>query len=163
MVRYKPLPTPRPLDELRRIHESVPADPTATEDCCSYLEATASLPDRETAREWLGFLEALELVDDDGGYYRREWPPDEDELGARFERRILGAGELLEAVDAAGPMTLEELHAALDDTQAVHPRATDGAPATRTRIERLLDWSLQFGLVSKRSDGYVRSETNSAG
>ena len=157
MVRFKPLPEPRPLDELRRIHGAVPADPTATDDCCSSLQAAASLPNRETAREWLGFLEALELVDDDGGYYRRDWPADKQELGKRFEQRILGARELLATVQAEGPVTRDELLWTLDDSDAMSGRSDDRTLDSLTRVERLLGWSDQLGLVSERDGRYSRS------
>lgn len=154
MVRYKPLPPARSLAETREIHRAVPADPTATDDCCSRLQGSAPVPDRSTAREWLGFFEALELVDSDGdGYYRLDWPGDQRELGERLARRVLGASELLEAVEKQGPVTADRLVEQLEDSSSI--RARDG-PDPDTRVRRLLDWSRQFGVLTE-SDGEYRS------
>jgi len=154
MVRYKPLPPARPLEETREIHRAVPPDPTATDDCCAHLQASVPLPDRSTAREWLGFFEALELVDSDAdGYYRLDWPEDGRELGDRFGRRVLGAGELLDAVETHGPVTAQWLVEHLEDSGAIQERGREELDP-ETRIRRLLGWSRQFGLITGSEGGY---------
>ena len=158
-VRYKPLPEPRSLEELRAIHRAVPADPTDTDDCCRAVATAASLHDRGTAREWLGFLEALELVDSNqDGYYRCDWPADGETLGDRFERRVLGARELLEVLDSETGATLDQLVPALTDSDGFELRSSDSAEDDiEGRVRRLLGWSLELGRVAKQDERYRRA------
>ena len=166
MIRYKPLPPSRSLDDTREIHRAVPLDPTATDDCCARLARSVPLSDRATAREWLGFFEALELVGSDAdGYYRLDWPADERALGARFARSVLGAREVLDAVEAHAPVTADRLVEHLEESDEIHKRGRGerGGPDPDTRIRRLLGWSQQFGLVTESNGEYGTVDTGDWG
>jgi len=158
MVRYKPVPAPRGLDVLQAIHRAVPADPSSTDDCCAHLAASSPVGDRTGAREWLGFLEALELVATDGGYYRLAWDGRVTTLADSFERRVFGARELLGAVDRIEPATQEQLADAVAGSDSFRTRDSTPGAGVDSRVERLLGWSELFGLVTESGGTYRLGE-----
>lgn len=156
MVRYKPVPEPCDIDRLRRIHAAVPADAEATDDCCTRLCTVGPLSDRSAAREWLPFLTALDLVAQSAdGYHRLDWQ-DQARLAPHFRANVLGARELLAAIETREPVTLEGLLEESVVGEATTPRT--GETERELRVRRLLDWSERFGLVVEQHSGYRLSD-----
>jgi hypothetical protein len=164
MVRYKTVPDPCDLDRVQEIHAAVPADPEATDDCCARLCTVGSVRDRDAAREWLPFLTALGLASrTDAGYHRLDWR-ERAHLAESFENHVLGARELLDIVDTAGPMSVERLfvNPTLRDAVVTGAAGREESPhqqrAIKSRIERLVGWSEVLGLVARNSAGeFVRT------
>jgi hypothetical protein len=164
MVRYKSLPKPCNLDQLRDIHAAVPADPEATDDCCARLCAVGEVHDRDAAREWLPFLTALGLVSrGDAGYQRLAWR-ERAQLAESFRENVLGASELLTVIESDGPISIERLFVnprireATATKTAGRDEDVDQNRAVKFRVKRLLGWSEVFGLITRNSAGeYVAS------
>ncbi|WP_136716120.1 hypothetical protein [Halorientalis salina] len=159
-MRYKVAPDPENgRQALAAAHRAVPLVPGSTDDCCARLQTRLDLPNRETANEWLAFLDALGLAaETDRGYERVRTDLDAEDLGASFRERVFGAREVLDALGAAdGPMTPVE---AFEAVRSMVPtwernRHADWEREWRDRVARLLDWAVVFDLVERRSDGYV--------
>lgn len=152
MVRFKLIPAASSIGKLRAVHQSVPTDPGATDDCCSLLCEAVGLPNRQAAEEWLVFLRALELAaETDGSYHRLNWKA-RDSLVDSFESRVVGAADLLDRIEEGDPMTRDELAAECrgsgNTTSGNHPLERD------TRIDRLLGWSVSLGVIVDTPEGY---------
>lgn len=159
-MRYKVVPDPRDIDAIERAQRAVPLVPDPVEDCCTRIRDELGLPSRDVAREWLTFLQALELVaETDRGFERRRTDPDPDALADAFRRRVFGAEELLDALEA-GPITSEEAFDAIRDAipRWERDRHQDWEREWRTRVERLLAWSVRFGLADREGDRFRRSQ-----
>jgi len=164
MVRYKTVPAPCGLDQLREIHTAVPADPEATDDCCARLSTQGPVTDRDAAREWLPFLTALGLASrTDAGYHRLDWR-NRAQLARSFRENVLGARELLAAIETDGPVSVEHLfvnpvlRGAIATRTARWEESVDQQHAIKSHIQRLLGWSEVFGLITRNSAGeYVAS------
>lgn len=96
-MRFRLVPPPADIDRLETVRSAVPTEPTAVADCCAHLCQRADVPDRETASEWLVFLQALGLVMNRDGYVRTEQVVDREQLKRAFEQRVYGVRELHEA------------------------------------------------------------------
>lgn len=146
------------LDAVEAVHEALPLVPDSVEDCCVRVVDRTGVPSRDVAREWITFLEALELAEETPrGYRRRRTEPDPTALADAFERRVFGARELLEALAQTGSLTAE---AAFEHFRAAVPewerdRHPDWEAEWRERTRRLLAWSEAFGLVERDGDRYV--------
>jgi hypothetical protein len=154
-VRYKIVPEPRDREFLAAAHRAVPLVPGTVEDCCLRILDETTAPSRDAAREYLTFLEALELVaETDRGYRRRRVDPAEADLGEAFRRRVFGAAELLDALAEEGSLTAEEAFAALREhvPRYERDRHTDWTAEWRERTRRLLAWSVVFGLAVDDGD-----------
>lgn len=152
MVRFKLVPEPATVGKLREVHQSVPADPEAVDDCCAHLVDTAGVQTREAAEEWLLFLRGLGLVaETDGRYYRLDWR-ERHGLADSFEKNIVDAEPLIQAIDADGPLSREELREVVRDENTSLP---ENRPLTQdTRIDRLLDWGISLGILQEIAEGY---------
>ncbi|WP_123533575.1 hypothetical protein [Halosimplex salinum] len=160
-MRYKIVPPVRDREFLATAHRAVPLVPGSVEDCCIRLVDETAAPSRDVAREYLTFLQALELVaETDRGFRRRRVEVDEADLADAFERRVFGATELLDALREAGSLTVDE---SFDRLRGAVPRwerdrHTDWADEWRERTERLLDWSVAFDLATRDGDRYRVSD-----
>lgn len=157
-MRYKPVPSPRPVDAIADVRDALPLVPDSVDDCCARLLDRGVVETREQAQQWLPFLVALELAAEaDGKYYQRREDVDPDRLAARFRDRVLGVEAVLSALDAsAEPQTTAAVFAS---TRGVVPnwernRRPDWETAWERRTERVLSWSVRFGLVEAVDGGY---------
>ncbi|WP_254271814.1 hypothetical protein [Haloarcula marina] len=155
-MRYKVAPPARSLAFLADVREAVPLVPGEEADCCRAIQRATDVPDRETARESLIFVEALGLVaSGERGYYRRQGDFDREALAAQFRANVFAVAELLDALDVE-PKTVDE---AFDAVRSVVPRwererRTDWEADWRRRTEHLLEWSAVFGLTRQTDRGY---------
>lgn len=159
-MRYKVAPDPEGGREaLAEAHRAVPLVPGNTDDCCARLESRLGLANRETANEWLAFLDALGLATEtDRGYERVRTDLDAEDLGTPFRESVFGAREVLEALATADEsMTATEAFAAIRSIVPTWERNRHGnwEGEWQERVTRLLDWAVVFNLVERRSDGYV--------
>jgi len=162
-MRYKIAPEPRDVEFLEDAQRAVPLVPETVDDCCARLVARTDLSAREAAREYLTFLEALELVaETPRGYERERVKPDRAALADAFERRVFGASELLDALDAAEPLPVAEAFDRLCEhvPRWERERHADWERRWRERTERLLAWAAVFGLVA-RDGGSFRATPGS--
>ncbi len=104
-MRFRLVPPPADIDRLETIRSTVPTDPTAVDDCCAHLCQHADVPDRETARQWLVFLQALGLVANRDGYVRTDLPVERERLQQRFEQDVYGGREIREATESGQSVT----------------------------------------------------------
>lgn len=154
-MRFKVVPEPRDVD-LAAVQRAVPLVPDPVEDCCTLICDRTGIPGRDTAREWLTFAQALELVEEtDQGFKRTRREPDPDHLADAFRRRVFGAREVLTSL-GDGPRTVDE---AFEDLRGSVPewerdRHTDWEAEWRERTRRLLAWSARFGLAERSDDRY---------
>lgn len=158
-MRYKPVPEPRALAEVRTVADALPLVPGGVDDCCLRLQKRADVPNRERARSWLPFLVALGLAGErDGQYYRRQEDPDDETLADHFREHVLGVEEVLAALSSApDPLSPPEAFAA---TRGVVPqwernRRPEWERDWRARTERVLEWAVILGLVEKTDGGYA--------
>ena len=157
-MRYKIVPAPRDREFLAAAQRALPLVPGTVEDCCLRLVDETAAPSRDAAREYLTFLQALELVaETNRGYKRRRVDLNDAGLGDAFERRVFGAREVLDALRFDGPLTADEAFEAIREAvpRWERDRHTDWESEWRERTERLLDWSVAFGLASRDGDRYA--------
>jgi hypothetical protein len=159
-MRYKVAPAPPgDVDGLFEAQRAVPLVPESTDDCCARLQERLDLTARESAREWLGFLEALALATEtDRGFERRRGDPDPSVLGERFRTHVFGARELCSALEGAdGPLTVEDAFAAVRESVPTweRNRHEDWEAEWRDRVQALLEWAVLFGLADREGEGYV--------
>jgi hypothetical protein len=155
-MRYKVVPEPRGVETLRAVHETVALVPDSVEDCCTRVVDRTAVPSRDRAREWLTFLQALELVRETScGFERVRADPDRATLADAFERRVFGARELLAALEE-DTLTVEDAFAELGPAVGEWERGrhTDWESEWRVRTRRLLEWAHAFGAVTRTEDGY---------
>jgi len=161
-VRYKVAPEPRDIAFLEDAQRAVPLVPETVEDCCARLIERTDVDTREAAREYLTFLQALELVaETPRGYERERVDPEQAALADAFERRVFGARELLDALTEAGPLTTDEAFERLREhvPHWERERHTDWEQEWRGRTERLLAWAAVFGIVERVGDRYRATGT----
>ncbi|WP_436926991.1 hypothetical protein [Halosimplex amylolyticum] len=157
-MRYKVVPPVRDREFLEAAQRAVPLVPGTVEDCCIRLVDETSAPSRDAAREFLTFLQALELVEETPrGFRRRRVEVADADLADTFERRVFGASELLDALRIDGPLTADEAFEALREAvpRWERDRHTDWVAEWRQRTERLLDWSVVFGLAERENGRYL--------
>ncbi|WP_436911806.1 hypothetical protein [Halosimplex marinum] len=156
-MRYKVVPPVRDRAFLAAAQRALPLVPGTVEDCCLRIVDETAAPSRDAAREYLTFLQALELAEETPrGFRRRRVDADEADLADAFERRVFGASELLDALRESGSLTVDE---AFDGMREHVPRwerdrHTDWEAEWLERTERLLEWSVAFGLAARDGDRY---------
>ena len=168
-MRYKIVPPARDVPFLRDVSAALPRVPNSVEDCCSRIRDRTDVPSRDLAREYLTFCQALGLAAEaDGAYYRPQNTPEDAELAAAFRENVLGAREVLAAMDSvegkeskAGEEGEEVLSVeeAFDAIEPLVPRwernqKTDWEATWRERTERLCEWAVAFGLAAAEEGGY---------
>ncbi|MFB6295759.1 MAG: hypothetical protein ABEH66_02835 [Halobacteriales archaeon] len=161
-MRYKIVPEPRDLDELRAIKDAVPLVPGTAEDCCSRIVTRAPVAGRDAAREWLTFLQALGLVaDSDRGFHRTRDGPDRAALRERFLDGVFGAREVRHVLAEESPAAPDAVFASLREAipgWERHRRA-DWEAEWRERTARLLDWGVVLGAFEETDDSKYRIAT----
>lgn len=160
-MRYKIVPPARDLAFLDAAQRAVPLVPGTVEDCCLRIVDETTAPSRDAAREYLTFLEALELVAETSrGFERRRVDAAEADLADAFERRVFGASELLDTLRAAESLTVAEAFEELREEvpRWERDRHTDWETEWRERTERLLEWCVTFGLATREGDRYRPSD-----
>jgi hypothetical protein len=160
VTRFKLVPpAPDSLDAVAAAQRAVPLVPDSEDDCCARLMRRCDLPSRDVARTWLTFLRALELVEETpGGFRRLRTDPTPDHLRAAFRRRVFGAAELLDALEAAGePLDGDELFERFREqvpTWEHHKEPTRWVDLWRERVETLCAWLVRLDLAESTPDGY---------
>ncbi|MFC7194490.1 hypothetical protein ACFQL4_07190 [Halosimplex aquaticum] len=152
-MRYKVVPPVADREFLETAQRAVPLVPGTVEDCCVRLVDETTAPSRDVAREYLTFLQALELVEETPrGFRRRRVDVGDADLADAFERRVFGASELRDALRADGPLTVDEAFEAMREhvPRWERDRHTDWEAEWRERTERLLGWSVAFGSDARR-------------
>jgi len=162
-MRYKVVPEPRDLGALRAIRDAVPLVLGTEEDCCSRIVTRTPVAGRDSAREWLTFLQALGLVaEPDRGFHRTRDDPDREALGERFLDAVFGAREVREVLAEEGPASPGDVFAALREEvpRWERHRRSDWEGDWRERTTRLLDWGVVFGAFEETDDGRYRIPTD---
>jgi hypothetical protein len=157
MARTKAVPDPVSLDALEDVHEAIPLVPRPSDDCCARVQSRGPATTRESAQEWIAFLEALDLLSEtDRGYERRRVDPSGEPLGERFRERVYGVSEVLDAL-ADGPLTADAVFEEIRSTVPTweRNRHTDWERVWRDRTRRLLEWAVIFGLVGVEDENYA--------
>lgn len=158
-TRYKPVPEPRGIETLRAVQAAVPLVPEGVEDCCGRLVARTEVPTRDEARDWLPFLVALGLAErTERGFQRVRTDPERDAIADAFERRVFVAAEVLDALAADDPLTVD---GAFDALRPVVPawereRHPDWEREWRDRTRRLLEWGVALGRVERDGERFRR-------
>ncbi len=156
-MRYKVAPDPADAATLAAVHSALPLVPAAVEDCCGRVTERTTVAGREDAREWIAFLAALGLADEtDRGYRCVRADTDPASLSDPFVENVFGVAELLDGLDERGSLTarsgFEVLRPAVPTWE--RERRADWERVWTDRAERLLAWSVVFGLATPGSDGY---------
>jgi len=163
-MRYKTAPGPVELvdpDTLGAVHDALPLVPEDVEDCCARVVDRTVVPNRDEAREWIAFLQALDLAEETSrGYRRTGADPAQASLGPAFESNVFGVAELLEALDETDSLTAREAFDRLrpDVPTWERDRHADWEAVWTDRVERLLAWSVAFGLASRDGERYRTSD-----
>jgi len=150
MARTKAVPAPVSMDALESGRQAVPLVPKSTDDCCGRVQQRGPADTRESAQDWLAFLDALDLVAETSrGYERRQVEPAEQLLARRFRENVYGVAEVLDALED-GPLTPEVV---FERTRSIVPtwernRHADWEAVWRERTQRVLQWAVVFGLVT---------------
>jgi hypothetical protein len=154
-VKFKPVPpAPDAFGDVARVQRAVPLVPGSDDDCCGRLVDRLGV-DRGTARTWLTFLRALELVvETPAGYRRTDAAPTVDHCRAALFDRVFAAAAVRDALAAAGPATVDDVFEAVRERVPTWERHRDPAwtDAWRERVCRLLGWLVLFD-AAERIDG----------
>jgi len=163
-MRYKTAPGPVELvglDVLEATHAALPLVPEEVEDCCGRVVDRTAVPDRDDAREWITFLQALGLAEETARGYRRVRADTQPEaLSDAFAENVFGVAELLTALEAQGSLTAEEAFASLRPSIPAWDRDRHADPERvwTERVRRLLAWAVAFGLASREGERYLPSD-----
>ena len=163
-ARFKPVPpAPESLDRLHEARAAVPLVPSGSEDCCARVARALGLADRGTGETWLVFLRALSLVEaGDRGYHRTREDVEIAALRARFRERVVGADDVLSAVeDADEPLGVDRIFERVSETVPAWERRRhdDWEAVWRDRTGRLLGWATLFEFLEE-TDGRYCPERN---
>ncbi|GCF14817.1 hypothetical protein Harman_27520 [Haloarcula mannanilytica] len=158
-MRYKVAPPARPISFLRTAREAIPLVPDSEADCCRSIQTATDVSDRETAREYLVFLQALGLVaESDRGYYRARADIDRAALAAAFEDSVFGVDVLLAALGSEAIDADTAFEAIRDEIPRwERERHVDWEAVWRVRVTNLLEWAVLFELVETTAGGYRQS------
>jgi len=158
-MRYKVAPPARSLARLETARGAVPLVPDSEADCCRAIQGAIDVGDRETAREYLVFMQALGLVaETERGYHRtrEEWTV--GTLATAHRDRVFLVSELLEAVESSHRTP----SAAFEAVRGRVPRwererDNDWEHRWGDAVEELLSWAVLFGLLTV-ADGEFRRQ-----
>ncbi|ELZ94010.1 hypothetical protein C440_10333 [Haloferax mucosum ATCC BAA-1512] len=162
-MRRKPVPpAPDSLDRLWNAHAAVPLIPGSEDDCCGRVAERLDVTPDE-GRDWLVFCQSLGLAREVSRGFERvrdDWQ--QEELKDAFVERVFGAREVLDALGDE-PRSTGDVFEAFEPTvpRWERHRDPDGWESRwQTRVERLLDWAVLFGVAERNDDGYVAVEPN---
>lgn len=172
-MRYKTVPGPADAATLDAVHGALPLVPEDVDDCCARVVDRTGVDQREDAREWITFLQALGLAEKTPRGYRRVRQDagaasagteaasvgTEASLGDPFVANVFGAAELLDALEGAESLTVEEAFEHLWPSVPAWERERHADPERvwAERVGRLLEWSVVFGLAVRDGDTYRTS------
>lgn len=162
-MRYKVAPEPADEDLLFGAQEALPLVPGSVEDCCTRVRDRTAVQSRETAREWITFLQALGLVvETTRGFHRVRDPPNRTTLRENFLAHVFGAREIHDGLRAAEePLTPRDIFEQI--REAVPRWERDREPAWETewhhRVETLLSWGVVLGVFTEQNTAYTVSES----
>ncbi|WP_225917783.1 hypothetical protein [Halobaculum rubrum] len=147
---------------------AVPLVPGSEDDCCARLMRRLGFRSRDVARTWLTFLRALGLAEEtDDGFKRLRADPTPEHLRGQFLAGVYGAGDVADALLAAGPagdsdgdadgLTVDEAFAAFVDRVPNWERfrTSDWESVWRERVERHLRWFVLLDLAEERDGAYA--------
>ncbi|MEF8974558.1 MAG: hypothetical protein V5A15_06660 [Haloarcula sp.] len=155
-MRYKVAPPARSRSFLETARAAIPLVPDSEADCCRSIQTATDVSDRETAQEYLVFLQALGLVaESDRGYYRTRTDLNRAALATAFEASVFGVDALLAAL-GSDPVDADAGFDAIRDEipRWERERHADWEAVWRERVVNLLEWAVLFGLAEKTDDGY---------
>lgn len=152
-MRYTLVPEPREGNVLDDIWQTLPDEKQPETDCCGRIVDGTDIEDRESAREWLVFLHALDCVSKtDGTYHRTHRPSTQSALDERFRTQIYGVTEIRAALaNAPNPLTVRGVLDRLDDSTLDRLARTE---TPETYVDRVLRWAVELGLVVEQTDGF---------
>ena len=160
-MKFKVLPEPAPdVDRVAEMQEAVPLVPDEETSCCARLMKRTGVPSQDRAKEWLTFLRALELVEEEGGQYRRlPHAADPEDLRESFLERVYLAEDVLDLLaDAEEPLDSDAVFERVRDRlpQWERLRHTDPTSVWRERVYRILEWAVALDLAERTDgEGYV--------
>lgn len=151
-------PAPDDLEGLAAVQAAVPLVPEPHESCCVRLAARIEGIDKDSARTWLAFLEALGLVSaGELGYVRTDRPVEAATLREPFREQVFGVEAILEAVSTEAVADVDAAFSAIRDDVPHwerHRQPNTWESTWRDRVASLLGWATLFGLVESTADGY---------
>jgi len=159
-MRYKTVPGPADAETLAAVHGALPLVPEAVADCCARVVERTEISRREDAREWIAFLQALELAEKTPrGYRRVREDPQAASLGEKFVEGVFGAEELCDTLAEAESLTVAEAFERLWPSVPAWERERHADPERvwTGRVRRLLAWSVVFGLAVRDGEAYRAS------
>jgi hypothetical protein len=159
-MKFKVLPEPvESVETVAEMQAAVPLVPDEETSCCARVMQRTDVGSQDRAKEWLTFLRALRLVEeDDGKYHRLQRDADPEDLREAFLERIYLAEDVVNLLDAADdPLDLDAVFDRLTDRlpQWERLRHTDPEAVWRERTYRILEWAVVFGLAERADGGYV--------
>ncbi|MXR41661.1 hypothetical protein GRX01_09970 [Halobaculum sp. WSA2] len=169
-MKFKLVPeAPETVAFVADAQAAVPMVPGSEDDCCARLMRRLGFRSRDVARTWLTFLRALGLAEEtDDGFKRLPADPTPAYVRDRFLSGVYGAGDVADALLAAGGatgnsdeggggLTVDEAFAAFVDRVPNWERfrTNDWESVWRERVGRHLAWFVLLGLAEERDGAYV--------
>lgn len=155
-MKFKVVPEPRPRSFIETAKRTLPLVPSSEDDCCGLLMADTDIDSRDVAREWITFLLALgQVAETDGKYYQRRDP--DDDLAAAFRDRVYATETVIQIVkNSEEPLeatqVFERMRTEIPQWERNHRQDWDDV--WHERVERLLEWTVEFDLTERTADGY---------
>lgn len=159
-MKFKVLPDPvESVEAVAEMQAAVPLVPDEETSCCARVMQRTDVASQDRAKEWLTFLRALRLVEEEGGkYYRLQRDADPENLREAFLERVYLAEDVVDLLDVAEePLDLDSVFEQLTDRlpQWERLRHTDPEAVWRERVYRVLEWAVVFELAERADGGYV--------
>jgi hypothetical protein len=159
-MRYKVAPPARSLDFLERARDAIPLIPGDEGDCCGAIRRATDVTDREQARAYLTFLQALGLVaESERGYYRTQEPLSPETVATAYREQVFLVAELLAAVDAGADdpeATFEAVREAIPRWE--RERDPEWECHWQSRVKHVLEWAVVFDLLAVENGRFVPSQ-----
>ena len=151
-------PAPDSLEFLSDAQNATPLVPEPHESCCIRLATRLEGVDKDEARSWLAFMQALGLVEEgELGYVRTSQEVSVEALQDDFRSSIFGVEELLSHLDAAGAADVDtafETFRSHVPQWERHRNPNTWETLWRERVGHLLEWARLFDLVEHTDGGY---------
>jgi hypothetical protein len=152
-MKYKVVPEPASRAALEGACRAMPLVPGSEDDCCARLLADTDLASRDSAREWITFMQALGLVAErDGEFYRTGRSPDEVDLAGAFRERVHPAEAVLDVLaESDAPLDAATVFERCVEVvpRWERSRRTDWDDVWRERVGRVLRWAVVFDLAEQ--------------